>query len=179
MQEQNFVTLLLSLSVWYLNIFSNGSARKAIICDSWWWVGRKCGLDLFTSAHLLLHCDAPVEGDWREPLHIIHRQAEAGALKFQHGHQAFGPCWELNQMDKEEKLGIDFKSFKLHLWRLHSDGREIRRSGRKRSPLRSSEYFFFSRYFTLSYKYLPGPAEDKELNKYRVFFLTAPPPWIW
>ena len=70
-------------------------------------------------------------------------------------------------MDKEEKLGIDFKSFKLHRWRLHSDGREIRRSGRKRSPLRSSEYFFFSRYFTLSYKYLPGPAEDKELNKYQ------------
>ena len=51
------------------------------------------------------------------------------------------------QMDKEEKLGIDFKSFKLHRCRLHSDGREIRRSGRKRSPLRSSEYFFFSRSF--------------------------------
>ena len=63
------------------------------------------------------------------------------------GHQAFGSYWELNQMDKEEKLGIDFKSFKLHLWRLHSDGREIRRSGRKRSPMRSSEYSFFSRSF--------------------------------
>ena len=145
--RHNFVTLLLSLSVWYLNIFSNGSARKAIICDSWWWVGRKCGLDLFTGAHLLLHCEAPVEGDWREPLHIIHRQAEAQVLKFQHGHQAFGSYWELNQMDKEEKLGIDFKSFKLHRCRLHSDGRENRWSGRKRSPLRSSEYSFFSRSF--------------------------------
>ena len=36
--------------------------------------------------------------------------------------------------------------------------------------------FSFQDLFTLSYKYLPGPAEDKELNKYRVFFLTAPPP---
>ena len=164
-KNQNCVTLLLSLSVWYLNIFSNGSARKAIICDSWWWVGRKCGLDLFTGAHLLLHCEAPVEGDWREPLHIIHRQAEAEALKFQDGHQAFGSYYELNQMDKEEKLGIDFKSFKLHLWRHHSDGREIRGSGRKRSPMRSSEYFSFQDRFTLIYKYLPGPAEDKELKR--------------
>ena len=108
MQKQNFVTLLLSLSVWYLNIFSNGSARKAIICDSWWWVGRKCGLDLFTSAHLLLHCDAPVEGDWREPLHIIHRQAEAEALKFQHGHQASSICWEL-RWTKKRSWGLTSK----------------------------------------------------------------------
>ena len=68
---------------------------------------------------------------------------------------------------QDEKLGIDFKSFKLHLWRLHSDGREIRRSGRKGSPMRSSEYFSFQDRFTLIYKYLPGPAEDKELNKYQ------------
>ena len=166
MQKQNFVTLLLSLSVWYLNIFSNGSARKAIICDSWWWVGRKCGLDLFTGAHLLLHCDAPVEGDWREPLHIIHRQAEAEALKFQHGHQAFGSYWELNQMDKKRSWGLTSKVLSCIFGAFIQMAEKLGEVEGKGHQWDHQSILSVQDLFTLSYKYLPGPAEDKELNKY-------------
>ena len=130
-------------------------------------MGRKCGLDLFTSAHLLLHWEASVEGDWREPLHIIHRQAEAEALKFQHGHQAFGSYWELNQMDKKRSWGLTSKVLSCIFGAFIQMAEKLGEVEGKGHQWGHQSILSFQDRFTLSYKYLPGPAEDKELNEYK------------